>query len=144
MVSIILLIYSNRKRIITLAFVTGVVVILGVVFYFVILKNQNVMLEDDDGIPGVMISGKRYAFFHKPAIVPNETLVHNLGCVVVYEKSKFPQKDMSTNCIELVGCIYAQYGLEIIIKVNNTWYYLDCLEYYRSSGGVNNTKKLVI
>ena len=89
MVSIILLICTDRKRIISLAFGIGVAVIVGIAFYFGILKNENVMLEDDDGIPGVMISGKRYAFFHKPAIVINETLVHNLGCIVAYEKSKF-------------------------------------------------------
>lgn len=51
---------------------------------------------------------------------------------------------MSTNCFELVGCIYAQYGLEKIVLVNDTWYYLDCLEYYRSFGVVNSTRELVV
>lgn len=64
--------------------------------------------------------------------------------ILAYEKSKFPQKDMSTNCFELVGCIYAQYGLEKIVLVNDTWYYLDCLEYYRSFGVVNSTRELVV
>lgn len=105
--------------------------------------KPEVIIEDDDGMPGVIICGKRYAFFQKKITVTNKRLIINLGYVVGYEEGKFPVNEGKTNCKELVGCLYARYGFETIIKVNGIWYILECIEYKRSTGCLNKIEAVI-